>query len=170
MSTPLEDYLFHRLLPQWAPASAEALAVRGVGQRQSRGDQSNPPDPCDPQAGRRALHALYAPWLDQAKPGVRANAIICLIHQANYLLDQQITALERAFVMEGGYSEQLATARLARRTHRDSSDPPDPSDLIPQCPRCGKPMALRTAKTGKHAGNQFWGCTGYPDCKGTAVI
>jgi restriction system protein len=30
-------------------------------------------------------------------------------------------------------------------------------------------MALRTAKTGKHAGNQFWGCTGYPDCKGTAT-
>jgi hypothetical protein len=30
-----EDYLFHRLLPQWAPESAEALAVRGVGQRKA---------------------------------------------------------------------------------------------------------------------------------------
>jgi four helix bundle suffix protein len=118
----------------------------------------------------RSVDQMVQAWLDHAKPGVRANAIICLIHQANYLLDQQINALEQAFVEEGGYSEQLATARLARRTHRDSSDPPDPSDLIPQCPRCGKPMALRTAKTGKHAGNQFWGCTGYPDCKGTAVI
>jgi restriction system protein len=166
-----EDYLFHRHLPQWSPVSAEALAVRGVGQRQSRGDQSDSPDPADPQAGRRALHALYAPWLDHAKPDVRANAIICLIHQANYLLDQQISALEQAFIEEGGYSEQLATARLTRRTHRDRSDPPDPSDLsepIPRCPRCGKPMALRTAKTGKNAGNQFWGCTGYPDCTGTA--
>jgi four helix bundle suffix protein len=165
-----EDYLFHRHLPQWAPESAEALAVRGVGQRKSRGDQSDPPDPSDPQAGRRALHSLYAPWLDHAKPDVRANATICLIHQANYLLDQQINALERAFIEEGGYSEQLATARLTRRTHHDRSDPSDPSDPIPRCPRCGKPMALRTAKTGKNAGNQFWGCTGYPDCKGTTVV
>ena len=29
------------------------------------------------------------------------------------------------------------------------------------CPNCGKPMALRTSKTG----SQFLGCTGYPDCK-----
>jgi len=39
-------------------------------------------------------YALYAPWLDHADPAVRANALICLIHQANYLLDQQILALE----------------------------------------------------------------------------
>jgi ssDNA-binding Zn-finger/Zn-ribbon topoisomerase 1 len=31
-------------------------------------------------------------------------------------------------------------------------------------------MALRTAKTGKHAGRQFWGCTAYPECKGTAEV
>jgi ssDNA-binding Zn-finger/Zn-ribbon topoisomerase 1 len=27
-------------------------------------------------------------------------------------------------------------------------------------------MALRTAQKGQRAGKQFWGCTGYPDCKG----
>ena len=42
---------------------------------------------------------------------MRANATICLIHQANYLLDQQITALEHAFIQAGGYTEQLAAAR-----------------------------------------------------------
>lgn len=31
-------------------------------------------------------------------------------------------------------------------------------------------MALRTAKTGKNAGRQFWGCTGYPGCKGTVEV
>ena len=34
-----------------------------------------------------------------------------------------------------------------------------------ECDKCGKPMTLRTAKTGKNAGNQFWGCSGFPDCK-----
>ncbi len=35
------------------------------------------------------------------------------------------------------------------------------------CPRCGKQLVLRTAKSGVNAGKQFWGCTGYPDCKYT---
>jgi four helix bundle suffix protein len=167
-----EDFLFHRHLPQWAPESPEARAVRAVAAqlRRDPSDPSDRSDPSDPQAQRRALHALYARWLEHADPAVRANAIICLIHQANYLLDQQLTALEQAFIEEGGYSEQLATARLQRRSRRDPSDPSDPSDPIPQCPQCGKPMALRTAKTGPHAGRQFWGCTGYPDCKGTVEL
>jgi four helix bundle suffix protein len=167
-----EDYLFHRHLPQWAPGSKEALAVRAVGQqvgrdRADQADQADQSDQSDPQAARCALHARYAQWLEHAEAAVRANAIICLIHQANYLLDQQISALEQAFIEEGGYSEQLATARLARRSRRDPTDPSDQSDPVPHCPRCGKLMALRTAKTGQHAGRQFWGCTAYPDCKGT---
>lgn len=32
------------------------------------------------------------------------------------------------------------------------------------CPKCGKPLVLRTAKKGENAGNQFWGCSGYPKC------
>ncbi len=167
-----EDFLRHRHLPLWAPDSPEARAVREVPALwRARRDRSNPSDLTDLTDHQR--WALYAPWLEQADPAIRANAIICLIHQANYLLDQQITALEQAFIQEGGYSEQLAAERLRQRSRRDPSDPSDqsdPSDPIPRCPRCGKPMALRTAKTGKKAGRQFWGCTGYPECKGTAEV
>ncbi|WP_201152524.1 topoisomerase DNA-binding C4 zinc finger domain-containing protein [Rhodovulum sulfidophilum] len=28
-------------------------------------------------------------------------------------------------------------------------------------------MVLRRARKGRNAGNQFWGCSGYPNCKGT---
>lgn len=52
----------------------------------------------------------------------------------------------------------------------DQSDRSDRSDPIPRCPQCGQPMALRTAKTGRHAGRQFWGCTAYPKCTGTAEV
>jgi four helix bundle suffix protein len=115
---------------------------------------------------------LYARWLDHADPAIRANATICLIHQANFLLDRQIAALEAAFVEDGGYSEQLATERLRhRKDQSDRSDPTNPTDLQPpNCPACGALMALRTAKSGKTPGSQFWGCTKYPDCKGTAKI
>ena len=35
-----------------------------------------------------------------------------------------------------------------------------------KCPNCGKPMVLRTSKTG----SQFLGCSGYPDCKTTMSL
>lgn len=154
-----EDYLRHRHLPQWAADSPEARAVRAVAARGGLTDLTDP-----------ERWALYAPWLEHTEPAVRANATICLIHQANYLLDQQLIALEQAFIQGGGYREQLATARLQRRSRNDPSDQTAPSDLPPPCPQCGNLMTLRTAKTGKHAGRQFWGCTGYPTCKGTAEV
>ncbi len=157
-----EDFLRHRHLPQWAADSAEASAVRTVASRKDRTDQ--------PDLSDQERYALYAPWLEAADPAVRANAIICLIHQANYLLDRQIAALEAAFITGGGYSEQLATERLKQRK-RDPSDRSDQTDLKPPgCPICGGLMALRTAKAGKTPGSQFWGCTKYPECKGTQPI
>jgi len=32
------------------------------------------------------------------------------------------------------------------------------------CPKCGSRMVPRTARKGKNAGNQFWGCSQYPKC------
>jgi four helix bundle suffix protein len=161
-----EDYLRHRRLPQWLPDGPEASEVRAVP-RTFRKDPSDQTDLTDLSDQER--WALYARWLDHADPSIRANATICLIHQANFLLDRQIAALEAAFVQDGGYSEQLATERLRHR--KDQSNQPDPSDPTPPaCPTCGALMALRTAKSGKTPGSQFWGCTKYPDCKGTAKI
>ncbi|MFH1708031.1 MAG: four helix bundle suffix domain-containing protein [Planctomycetota bacterium] len=158
-----EDFLRHRRLPRWAPDSPEAMEVRRIGQNHP----SNPSDATDEQH-----YAAYARWLDHADPAIRANALICLINQANYLLDRQIEALEAAFIAEGGYSEQLAAARLAKRreVRVNPSDKSNPSDAIPPCPKCGKPLVLRTAQKGRKAGKQFWGCTGYPECKGTVEI
>ena len=163
-----EDYLRHRRLPQWSIDSPEALTVRQVPRKfkEDRSGQSDLTDVTDQERW-----ALYASSLEHDDPSVRANAIICLIHQANFLLDQQIAALERSFVEQGGYSEQLAAARLAHRAKKnDSADQSDPTDQIPPCPSCGKPMVLRTARRGKNAGRQFWGCSDYPTCKGATDL
>jgi four helix bundle suffix protein len=85
--------------------------------------------------------------------------------QTNYLLDQQIAALEKRFVEEGGY-KQLAAARLAHRVRQPRAADTCAAARIPDCPQCGKPMVLRTAKSGQNVGSQFWGCSAYPDCKG----
>lgn len=47
---------------------------------------------------------------------------------------------------------------------------PAPSAQALACPQCAKPMVRRTAKRGANAGNDFWGCTGYPACRGTRPI
>ena len=146
-----EDFLRHRRQPLLSKDDPQAQAVRRV----AGNHQSDWSDLTDQQ---RAV--LYAEWLEHDDPSVRANALICLIHQTNYLLDQQIAALEKQFVEEGGYSEQLAARRLQHRSNQtDQTD-------FPPCPQCGKHMVLRMAKTGKNAGKQFLGCSGYPDCKG----
>ncbi len=146
-----KDFLRQRRQPQWDKNDPEAQTVRRVA-----GDYHS--DWSDLSDQQRA--ALYAKWLERDDPFVRANALICLIHQTNYLLDLQIGALEKQFIEDGGYSEQLAAKRLKHR-----SDQTDQSDF-PPCPQCGKPMVLRTAKTGQNAGRQFLGCSGCPDCKG----
>ncbi len=45
-----------------------------------------------------------------------------------------------------------------------------PPSAAPTCPTCAKAMVRRTAKRGANAGGEFWGCTGYPACKGTRAI
>jgi len=35
------------------------------------------------------------------------NALICLINQANFLLDRQLASLEQTFLNEGGFTERL---------------------------------------------------------------
>ncbi|MDF7807178.1 four helix bundle suffix domain-containing protein [Pontiellaceae bacterium B12219] len=156
-----EDFLRHRHLEMWEMNSPDAQAVRNVprGFKLDRSDQSDLTDLKDQERA-----ALYAKWLEHADGAVRANALICLIHQTNYLLDQQIQALEEQFVSEGGYSELLSTERLKERQKQKTTD------LVPDCPTCGKSMVLRTVKTGKNAGHQFWGCSAYPDCKGVIDV
>ncbi|XZE21671.1 four helix bundle suffix domain-containing protein [Pirellulaceae bacterium SH449] len=168
-----EDFLRHRRLILWAPNSPEASAVRSVAS-QWRKDQSDLRDQSDrtdlTDLSDQQRWTLYSRWLDHSDAAIRANAIICLIHQANYLLDLQIDALERNFIDEGGYSEQLATARLKKRSEICSQPHATENPTIPPCPNCGGQMALRTAKEGRNAGSQFWGCTSYPNCRGTQPI
>ena len=154
-----EDFLRQRGLRQWSKDDPQSLEVRAVGKR------INPTDRSDQANGE-----AYSRWLGSKDPAVVANAVICLIHQANYLLDQQIAALEKGFVEGGGYSEQLAAARIEKRK-KDLSDKNDRTEQEkPACPLCQGVMVLRTAKKGSNAGAQFWGCADYPQCKGTLKL
>jgi restriction system protein len=38
------------------------------------------------------------------------------------------------------------------------------------CPLCGRDMVLRQAKRGVNAGGQFYGCSGFPECRHTEAV
>ena len=91
------DFLRVRGLRLWEKNSREAMFVRRLGRR------------------RNVTYETYRTYIETRPSEVAANIIICLIHQTNYLLDQQIRQLEKAFVTEGGLSERMTKARLANR-------------------------------------------------------
>lgn len=150
-----QDFLRQRGFPLWPKDSPEAQAVRASyllasSDRSDRSDSSD--SPSDPYG------------IALASPETAANTLICLINQASYLLGRQLQKLEQEFLEHGGFTERLHTARV-----RSRATPPD-RPPAPACPRCGKSMVQRTARQGAHTGQQFWGCSAYPDCKGTRPV
>ncbi|HOU14956.1 MAG TPA: four helix bundle suffix domain-containing protein [Anaerolineae bacterium] len=91
------DFLRVRDLPLWDKDSPQAQYVRKLGTK--------------PQV----TYEAYREFCETRPAEVVANIAICLIHQANYLLDQQLRALERDFLKEGGIRERMTRARLQAR-------------------------------------------------------
>ncbi len=69
---------------------------------------------------------------------------------------------------------QTGVDRSPARPARPAAAPavqPSPAPMqASSCPVCSKAMVRRTAKRGANAGAEFWGCTGYPACRGTRPI
>ena len=99
-----EDFLRQRSLPLWGKEHEQARAVRQLAHRPNKS------------------YGTYSSYIEDSPPDVAANTMICLIHQANYLLDQQLRRLEQRFLSEGGFTERLYRARQAAR-RQPSSDP-----------------------------------------------
>ncbi len=98
------DYLRARDLPIWDKNSKEAQYVRRLGRK-------------SPQS-----YEDYREFVETRTPDVTANIALCLVHQTNYLLDQQIRRLENDFVKEGGLRERMTRARLRERNRSHGSN------------------------------------------------
>ena len=59
-------------------------------------------------------YKTYEPLLKN--PESAANTLVCLIHQTNYLLDQQLRQLDQQFQKEGGFTEKLHRCRSENRS------------------------------------------------------
>ena len=63
-------------------------------------------------------YSTYRSYIEKSRAEVAANTVICLIHQANFLLDQQLRQLEKQFLAEGGFTERLYQQRIQTRNRR----------------------------------------------------
>ncbi|MHA2061369.1 MAG: restriction endonuclease [Candidatus Sifarchaeia archaeon] len=72
--------------------------------------------------------------------------------------DKPIELIDGARLMD-----YVNKASMEEVPQRNTSQPVKPSD-VPICPKCGSIMVMRTAKKGRRAGAQFWGCSTYPKC------
>ena len=103
----------------------------------------------------------FGKWLESGDDEVMANVLLILIARVINMLNHQMETQGRTFEEEGGFREKLTGIRVEARAQQEGA---------PECPECGKPMTRRKARSGKNAGKEFWGCTGYPECKGTREI
>src|SRR5580698_10002847 len=94
------DFLRVRGVRLWEKNSKEALFVRRLAARKDVSYET---------------YGTYGTYVETRPAEVVANILICLIHQTNYLLNQQIRQLEKAFLKEGGLRERMFRARIAAR-------------------------------------------------------
>lgn len=59
--------------------------------------------------------------------------------------------------------DELVKLDLEQQLNTANSTTSKTTDSL--CPKCGKKLVIRTATKGDNAGNQFWGCTGFPYCR-----
>jgi len=95
-----EDFLRQKGLKLWEKDSPKANAVRALAYKSDRSCET------------------YKSYLES--PETAANCLICLINQANYLLDRQLASVEKEFLTKGGYTEKLFKARRENRNNESN--------------------------------------------------
>lgn len=92
-----EDFLRQNKFPIWAKDNQRVIQIRQISYSPNRS------------------YETYKTYLE--KPEYAANCLLCLIHQTNYLLDKQLASLEKAFLENGGFTENLLKQRLQRKKY-----------------------------------------------------
>ncbi len=98
-----QDFLRQNGLPLWEKDHPQAVEVRKLAYRTNRS------------------YTTYKSYVEGSAE-TAANTLLCLVHQANYLLDQQLRQLDQQFREEGGFTEKLHRARTQTRKFHSRAD------------------------------------------------
>ena len=98
-----QDYVRQNELQLWDKASPKAAHIRKLA--------FNP----------EKSYATYRTYLEEKTPETAANTMICVIHQASFMLRRLLASLEQKFLNEGGMSEKMYAARQATKRNGQSA-------------------------------------------------
>ena len=88
-----QDFLRQRNLPLWNKNDPRVIKIRKIG------------------SGLDRSYMSYKIYIEDGSKESAANTIICVIHQANYLIDQMLRKLEKDFLENGGFTEHIYQVR-----------------------------------------------------------
>jgi four helix bundle suffix protein len=92
-----QDFLRTNNLRLWDKNDKMAIEIRKIGLNENKSYMS------------------YRTFVESQSKEVAANAIICIIHQTNYLLDKLLRKLEDDFIKQGGFTERLYRIRKSAK-------------------------------------------------------
>jgi restriction system protein len=92
-----QDFLRQHGMALWAKEDPRAKMVRGLAYVENRS------------------YSTYRSYVEDASAETAANALLCLIHQTNFLLDRLLRELEQKFKADGGFTERLYRVRSEAR-------------------------------------------------------
>jgi len=74
---------------------------------------------------------------------------------------QKIKALIESNSLAKSFKTNILHAKHVKNIIAEKEQPKEPA-----CPKCGASMVKRKARKGKYVGNEFYGCSSYPKCRG----
>lgn len=87
-------------------------------------------------------------------------------HAKPILLDEQIPEIVSALMeWAGTVTDEMRQSHAIRLQVRHG--PVSADAAAPACPKCARAMVLRTKRA---TSEKFWGCPGYPSCRGTRNV
>jgi len=118
------------------------------------------------QVGVTAIAQLYVSMKEEnAKHGI-------IVTTGIFTSETLDLALGKAILLINGIdlSQMVDTLQSNETIQENDNKEPEIAtempELDPLCPICSQKMIKRTARKGKNAGNTFWGCSTYPNCRG----
>ena len=111
--------------------------------------------------GVTVVRELYGVLIDRRAAGAK------LVATTNFTPDAVAFAAGKPIELVGS-TALLELIRGVQTSGNIAASVPEKeqSQRAPVCPRCGSEMALRTARQGARAGQSFWGCPRFPECRG----
>jgi restriction system protein len=106
----------------------------------------------------KIVRELYGVMIDRSARGAK------LVATTNFTPDAVAFASGKPIELIGS----TALLELIRGVQPSGNIGPQAANLerTPVCPRCGSEMVMRKARQGAKAGQSFWGCPRFPECRG----